>query len=241
LLQHLTDNHLDVLVDDQHALQPVDLLDFVDQIGSEFLDALDRQNVVRRRIAFDDEVALFDDIAVLQMDVLALRDQVLASLLGLVHGFDRDAALVLVVAAKADGARDFREDRRILWLASLEQFRNPRQTAGDVAGLGAFRGNTRQDVAGLDLRADVDREDRVNRKHVAGFATARELEDLAILALDDDGRTQIRPASRSAPVDDDALGDTGGLVERFRNRLSLDQILESDGALDLGEDRTRVR
>jgi len=85
LLQHLTDNHFDVLVVDQHALQPVDLLDFVDQIGSEFLDALDRQNVVRRRIAFDDEIALFDDIAILQMDVLALRDQVLAGLLALVH------------------------------------------------------------------------------------------------------------------------------------------------------------
>ena len=77
LLQHLTDNHLDVLVVDEHALQPVDLLDFVDQIGSEFLDALDRQDVVRCRVAFDDEIALFDDIAVLQMDVLALRNQVL--------------------------------------------------------------------------------------------------------------------------------------------------------------------
>jgi len=77
LLQHLTDNHLDVLVVDQHALQPVDLLDFVDQIGREFLDALDRQDVVRRRIALDDEIALFDDVAVLQMDVLALRNEVL--------------------------------------------------------------------------------------------------------------------------------------------------------------------
>ncbi len=85
LLQHLADDHLDVLVVDEHALQPVDFLDFVDQIGSEFLDALDRQDVVRRRIAFDDEVALFDDVAVLQMDVLALRDQVLACLLALVR------------------------------------------------------------------------------------------------------------------------------------------------------------
>ena len=91
-----------MLVVDQHALQPVDLLDFVDQIGSEFLDALDRQNVVRRGITFDDEIALFDDIAVLQMDVLALRDQVLAGLLVLVHRLDRDTALVLVVAAEAD-------------------------------------------------------------------------------------------------------------------------------------------
>src|SRR6202163_3376202 len=240
LLQHLTDNHFDVLVVDQHALQPVDLLDFVDQIGSEFLDALDRQNVVRRRIAFDDEVALFDDVAVLQMDVLALRNQVLASLLILVHRLDRDAALVLVVAAKADGARDFRDERRVLRLASLEQFRNPRQTAGDVAGLRAFRGNTREDVAGLDLRADVDRQNRVDRKHVASLTATRELEDFAILALDDDSRTQIRPAPRRAPVDDDALGDAGGFVERLRDRLSLDQILEPDGALDFGKNRPGV-
>src|SRR5712664_540573 len=238
LLQHLTDNHFDVLVVDQHALQPVDLLDFVDQIGSEFLDALDRQDVVRRGIAFDDEIALFDDVAVLQMDVLALRNEVLAGLLVLVHRLDRDATLVLVVAAEADGARDFGDDRSILRLAGFEQLIHERQTAGDVPGLRAFRGNTRQDVAGLDLRADIDRQDRVNRKHVASLAATRQLEDLSILALDDDGRTQIRPAPRRAPVDDDALGDAGGFVERLRDRLSLDQILEPDGALDLGENRS---
>src|SRR6266436_7127121 len=109
------------------------------------------------------------------MDVLALRDQVLASLLVLVHRLDRDAALVLVVAAEADGARDFRDNRSILRLASLEHFRNPRQTAGDVASLGALGGDTREDVAGLDLGADVDRQNRVNRKHVAGLAATREL------------------------------------------------------------------
>src|SRR4051812_22487371 len=241
LLQHLTDNHLDVLVVDQHALQPVDLLDFVDQIGREFLDALDRQDVVRGRIAFDDEVALLDDVAILQVDVLALRNEVLASLLILVDRLDRDAALVLVVAAEADGARDLGDDRGVLRLAGLEQFRHPRQTAGDVAGLGAFGGNTRDHVAGLDLGADVDRQNRVDRQHVARLAATRELEDLAVLALDDDGRTQVRAAARGAPVDDDALGDTGGFIERLRDRLSLDQILESDGALDFGQNRTRVR
>ena len=60
LLQHLADDHLDVLVVDLHALQPVDLLDLVDEIGGELLDALDRQDVVRRRIAVDDVVALLD-------------------------------------------------------------------------------------------------------------------------------------------------------------------------------------
>ena len=85
LLQHLANDHLDVLVVDVDALQPVDLLDFVDEVGGEFLDALDRQDVVRRRIALDDIVALLDDVAILQVDVLALRDQVLLRLLVLVR------------------------------------------------------------------------------------------------------------------------------------------------------------
>src|ERR1700704_4916775 len=169
------------------------------------------------------------------MDVLALRDQVLARLLGLVDRLDRDAALVLVVAAEPDGARNFRDDRRVLRLASLEQFRNPRQTAGDVAGLRAFGGDTREDVAGFHLGADIDGENRIDRKHVASLTATRELEDFSILALDDDGRTQIRSAPRRAPVNDDAFGDAGGFVERLRDRLTLDQILESDGALDFGK------
>jgi hypothetical protein len=34
LLQHLADNHFDVLVVDRHALQAIDFLDLVDQVGS---------------------------------------------------------------------------------------------------------------------------------------------------------------------------------------------------------------
>ena len=80
LLQHLANDHLDVLVVDHHALQPVDVLDFVDQVVGEFFHALDRQDVVRRRVAFDDVVALLDQVAVLQMDVLALGDQIFRGL-----------------------------------------------------------------------------------------------------------------------------------------------------------------
>src|ERR1043165_3172927 len=42
---------------------------------------------------------------------------------------ERDAALVLVVAAEADGAGDLGDDRGILRLAGLEQFGHPGQTA----------------------------------------------------------------------------------------------------------------
>ena len=62
-------------------------------------------------------------------------------------GHDADAPLVLVVAAELDAARDLGDDRMILRPARLEQFGDARQTAGDVARLGAFQRNTREHVA----------------------------------------------------------------------------------------------
>ena len=150
-----------------NALQPIDVLDLVDQIGGKLLDALDRQNVVRRRVAFDDVVALLDDVAILQMDVLALRDQVFPRLLILARRLDGDAALVLVVAAEADRAGDFGDDRGVLRPARLEQLGNPRQTAGDVARLGASVGMRAMTSPGFHLRAGIDRDDGVDGEHSA--------------------------------------------------------------------------
>src|SRR5581483_7672619 len=135
---------------------------------------------------------------------------------------DRDAALVLVVASEADRAADLGDDRRILRLARFEQLRDPRQTAGDVTGLRAFGRDARENVARLDLGSEIDRQNGVERQHVAGLAAAQELEDLAVLALHDDGRAQIGPAARRTPVNDDALGNTGRFVQRLRDRLPFD-------------------
>src|SRR5271156_338768 len=172
LLQHLPHDHFDVLVVDRDALEPVDVLDLVDEVAGKLLDAFDRQDVVRRRVAFDDIVALLDEIAVLQMDVLALRDQILPGLLILAGRLDGDAPLVLVVAAESHRAGNLGDHRRFLRPPRLEQLRHPRQTAGDVARLGAFRRDTGDDVGRLYLGARVNRDDRVDRQHVAGVAAA---------------------------------------------------------------------
>ncbi len=58
LLQHLANDHLDVLVVDDNALQAVDFLDLVDEVGGQSLHALDRQDVVRRRVTVEDVVTL---------------------------------------------------------------------------------------------------------------------------------------------------------------------------------------
>ena len=65
LLQHLAHDHFDVLVVDLHALQAIDLLDFVDQVLGQRLDAHDAQDVVRTGIAVHQEVALLHEVAFL--------------------------------------------------------------------------------------------------------------------------------------------------------------------------------
>ena len=175
LLQHLANDHLDVLVVDQHALEAIDLLDLVDEVARQLLDALDGKDVVRCRVAVEDVLALLDGVAFLQMERLALRDQVLDGLGRLVLGLDDDAALVLVVAAEFDRAVDLGDDRVVLRTAGLEQFGHTRQTAGDVLGLGAFERDTRQHVARRHLVARLDRDNRIDRQQVAGFAAAIDL------------------------------------------------------------------
>src|SRR5262249_40808972 len=116
-----------------------------------------------------------------------------------------------------------------------------RQTAGDVARLGAFGRDTRYDVARLHVATRIDRDNGIDRELITSLTAAGELEDL-VARLDDDGRTQILLVARGArtPVNDDALGDAGRLVKLFRHGQPVDQILELHIAFDLGQDRPRV-
>src|SRR5690606_7851023 len=179
LLQHLTDDDLDVLVVDRHALQSVDLLHFVHQILGQRLDALDAQQVVRIRVAVDDVVALLDQIAVVDGDVLALRDQELDRLslvaIGVQFRGDLDATLVLVVATELNAAIHFGDDGAVLRTAGFEQFSNARQTAGDVAGLGAFGRNTGDDLARLDLVAVGHGQNGAHGQQVTGVRARGQL------------------------------------------------------------------
>src|SRR5699024_10804663 len=44
--QHLTNNHLNVLVIDLNPLEAIDVLDLVHNVASKFLDAFEAQNIV---------------------------------------------------------------------------------------------------------------------------------------------------------------------------------------------------
>jgi len=78
-------------------LQSVNLLNLVDEIGGQLLDALDGENIVRGRIAVDNIFALLDHVAVLKVNVLRLRDEVLDRLAAFLAWHDAKALLVLEV------------------------------------------------------------------------------------------------------------------------------------------------
>src|SRR3546814_2574780 len=107
----------------------------------------------------------------------------------------------LPIFEELNTAGHLRNDGVFLRLAGLEQFSTARQTAGDVAGLGSFAGNTSQHVASLHCLPILDRQGRADGQHVTpGFAAIRVEQSQAW--------TQILLRSRGATIlADDALGD----------------------------------
>ena len=241
LLQHLATDHLDVLVVDLDSLEPVDLLDFVDQVIGQRLDPEHPEDVVRHPIAVHQEVALLDVVALLDSHVLALGQEVLDRLGAGFLGMDDDPPLGLVILAELDAPRGLGDDRVVLGLARFEQLGHPRQAAGDVARLRRFSRDAREHVAGVDRGAVLDAEDRVDRHEVARLETGRQMHHLAILVAERDARAQLGAARLLLPVDHHHVRDAGGVVEQLSVRHPFDHVDIVGDALALGNDRYGVR
>ncbi len=126
-----------MLVVDLHALQSIDVLNLVDEIFRQGFDAHDRQDVVRNRIAVEQRVTALHIVALVDDQVLALRDQIFLRLATVV-GCDEDATLRAVILSEFDAAVDLGNDREVFRTTRLEQLGNTRQTAGDVTRFRRF-------------------------------------------------------------------------------------------------------
>src|SRR5450432_4202979 len=153
---------------------------------------------------------------------------VLALHAGLGTNHDRHLAATLV-GAQLDGSGDFRQHGRVFGLASLEDFRDARQTAGDVLRAGAFARLAGEHVPGLDLLAVGDFDTRLGGQVV-------EVEDLAITAFDGDTRVAL------ALVHDDHQLAAGTLLFLFDSGgFTFFDVLVTDNAALLSENRRDVR
>ena len=167
LLEHLANDHANVLVVDLHALEAVDLLHFVQEVLLYGPRALDPQNVVRIDRSLGEAVTGAHAVALVHAQVLAGRHLVQLRLLRLVdddravHGLRRlheDLTLAALDLAEPDDAVDLRDRRRILRTARLEQLGDSRQTARDVARLVRLATDLRDRLTGEDVLTVVDDE-----------------------------------------------------------------------------------
>ena len=78
-LQHLADDHLDVLVVDINSLRLVNALDFANEILLDAANALKFQNLLRIERPFGQPVARFDDLPRLDLQLATVRHQVSAA------------------------------------------------------------------------------------------------------------------------------------------------------------------
>src|SRR5690606_1552549 len=210
LLQHLAHDDADVLVVDLDALEPVDLLDLVEQVLLHGPPPLDPPDVVRVDRTLAQAVARTDLVALVDPQVLADRDLVHA--LRALRRHHDDLALAALDLAEPDGAVDLRDDRRVLGPPSFEQLGHPRQTARNVAGLVDLPADLGQRGPGLDDVAVAHGELRADRDD--------ELPQLLVPVerADLDHRVELL-----LPVlDDHELATTGGLVELLADGLLLD-------------------
>src|SRR5690606_20567849 len=153
------------------------------------------------------------------------------------------AALALRLLTEADRTRVLGEDRRILRFARLEQIRDARQTAGDVAGLGRLLRDTRDDVADRDLRPVLEADDRAGRQRIhRRDVGVRERDFLALRVHQLHDRTQVL-AARAAllRIHHDGARQARHFVDLALNGQAVDEVLELDEARHFRDDRVRVR
>src|SRR6185312_3361848 len=151
--EHLTNNHLNVLVVDVHALQTIDLLNFVYEVFLQAVHTQDSKNVVRVQRTIHQSLTGSNAIAFLHVDVRTAGDIVLA--LFAVVADDDEFPFALGNRTELNDSVDFRHDRRLAGTTSFEQFHYARQTARDVLGLGRLARNLCNDVTRLDFFAVV--------------------------------------------------------------------------------------
>ena len=94
---HLAYNHLDMLVIDPDTLQPVNLLDLIDQVFGQSHLTLDLENILRNRRAADQRFTGPDVVSLVHIDMLAARNQIFLLIADVDRG-NRDLLLALLGA-----------------------------------------------------------------------------------------------------------------------------------------------
>src|SRR4028118_1049799 len=161
-LEHLADDHLDVLVVDRHALAAVDLLDLAHQVQLHLARAHDPQHLVRVHRTLGELLADLDVGTVLDPQPRPTRQLVVDDLVGAVVRGDGQLAELLAVL-DPDAAGQLGDRGLALGAAGPGELHPTRPAVGDVLtrDTTGVEGAHRQLGAGLTDRLGGDDADRL--------------------------------------------------------------------------------
>ena len=118
---HLANDDFNVLVVDIHTLQPIDLLNLIDQVAVQRLLTEDAQDIVRVAWSIHQLLAGLHTVAFLHVDVHAARQRILTGLGARLVRHDDDLSQPLDDPPVPDRAIDLADDGGLSRLAGFEQ------------------------------------------------------------------------------------------------------------------------
>ena len=226
--QHLADDDLDMLVVDGHALQPIDFLDFVDEMLLQLLRPADVKDFMGVNGAFGELLAFLDVVALEDDNVFTDRNQVFFFNRCLLV-FDDNTAFAANTGSEVHDALDLGDFGSVLRAAGLKELSHARQTTRDVFGLRSLARRLRHQGAGNDLFIFGHDDVRPGRYRVIS-------DGLALFVTYDDLRMQI-----FLMLNDDHGLLAGGFIGFLLHRHALDDVVELHPAGFLRENRHVVR
>ncbi|RMO83569.1 hypothetical protein ALQ34_05340 [Pseudomonas syringae pv. maculicola] len=240
--QHLTQNGLDVLVVDLHALQTVYVLNLVDDVLGQRADTQQTQDIVWIARAVRDNFAAVHLFAFEDVQVTPLRNQLLVRIATVVRGNDQ-TTLAFGLFTECDGTADFCKDRSLFRTTCFEKVGNTRQTTGDVTGLRSLLRNTSDNITDRDLRTVSYTNQGVSRQEVLGrHVSTRQQQILAIQTHHLHSRTNVLASSRAVfRIKHFNVGHTGQFVCLTLDRDALFHADVGNSTFHLGDDWVGVR
>ncbi len=189
------------------------------------------------RLTISDNLATVDLFTLKHIQITPLGDQ-LFILLTIFVG-DNHALLTLGFLAEGNGTGLFRQNCTIFWFAGFKQVGNPRQTTGNVTGLGRRLWQTGDNLTNLHSRSVGRADNCTSRQRVLhrNFGAFKEYVFTAFIQQAH-SRTQLTTSSRTVlRIHYLNGGKTCYIVHLGLNRYTVGEITEVNTTGYLGNDR----
>lgn len=241
IMKNMEKDKLDVIVVDKKEMKEIELMDLVKEVGRKRLKEIDRKNVMRWRVEVEDIIKILDEVKVMKMERIEIRNEIIKWIDSIVVRIDNDEEIVIVVEKEKEGKIDIGDDGVVIRKERLKKLRKERKKKGDVIGIGDLNRKKGDKVERIKMRERIKRKDRLKGEKEEGIEKIRKFKDIEGIVIDENGRIEIRKERGRKKVDEKEIGDKSRIVGSLRKRKKIEEILKIKVELKLSNDRKGIR